>query len=181
MTNLANKLAKYSAIILSTSAIILSLLDLYGIDITGIVDSLGLPAEVLTSFGVGGLLTTAFVLYSKSATLSMTDTAQTISTETIKYLASDKEKRIEQIAQELITQKALTNVLDEVKLNNVLLSRTVIYNNLMANKNLSSTLLTDEDKAKLKTYLADTKSALSSLQFSLPDLIAKVGEENDSI
>jgi hypothetical protein len=157
------------------------MLETYGIDITGIVDSVGIPGDTIATFGVGGLLTTAFMLYSKSTTLSMTSTAQTISTETIKYLAADKEKRIEQIAEEKKTQQALGSVLKEVKINNILLAQTIKYNDIMATKNLSSSLLTNGDKAKLIEYRADTKSALNSLQFSLTDLIKKVGEDNEII
>lgn len=181
MTNILTKLGKWSALSLFTSAIILALLENYGIDITGIVESLGLPSDILATIGIGGLAGTGLALYTKSSMLSMSNVATTISAETIKYLAADKEKRIEQIQQELITQRTLKNVLSEVKTNNVLLARTIVYNDIMAKKNLSSALLTEDEKAKLTQYRIDTAKALSSLQFSLPDLIDKVGEENETI
>ena len=181
MTNILTKIGKWSAILLSISSVVLGMLETYGIDVTGIVDQLGIPSDTLATFGVGGLLTTAFMLYSKSATLNMTTTAQTISTETIKYLAADKLQREEQTKQELITQRALKAVERKLNTNNVLLGQTIKYNDIMARKNLASTLLTDADKEEIKAYRLETVKALKSLTLNVNELIDKVGVDNDTI
>jgi hypothetical protein len=111
----------------------------------------------------------------------MTNVATTISTENIKYLAADKLQREEQTKQELITQRALKAVERKINTNNVLLAQTIKYNDIIARKNLSSTLLTVEDKAELTAYRVETVKALKSLTLDIPALIDKVGVDNDII
>ena len=181
MTNILTKISKWSAILLSISAVVLGVLEANGIDVAGIINELGMPGETIAGFGIVGILGTALTLYAKSSTLNMTNVATTISTETIKYLAADKLQREEQTKQELITQRALKAVERKLNTNNVLLGQTIKYNDIMARKNLASTLLTDADKEEIKAYRLETVKALKSLTLNVNELIDKVGVDNDTI
>jgi len=132
-------------------------LDYFQVDITPLIEWLGLPADFLGATGIaGGIGLTTFQVI-RTAQLGLQSTSQNA----VKTVNESLLGMISQVDQTNANNAKLERKLNELT---VLMHSVIEFEKLLAEKNKSSRLLNDESKAQLDKWIQTTELRIKELE-----------------
>ena len=132
-------------------------LDYFQVDITPLIEWLGLPADFLGATGIaGGIGLTTFQVI-RTAQLGLQSTSQNA----VKTVNESLLGMISQVDQTNANNTKLERQLKELT---VLMHSVIEFNKLLAEKNKSSRLLNDESKKRLDQWIEATELRIKELE-----------------
>lgn len=177
MQALITKLTKYAGLSVVLFGAIMWVLDYLKIDITPIVEALGISPDLFGGIGFTGLLGFGSAWYVKSTQMKMQQSATTIANESIAFMLSVKDEftSMQTLVREMIKEQSTTSGSQNVS--NALLVETLKFQKLLAEKNLESELIDDKVKADLKLWIAQMSEKIKNIQNSNTFDIKQLGDE----
>lgn len=132
-------------------------LDYFQVDITPLIEWLGLPADFLGATGIaGGIGLTTFQVI-RTAQIGLQSTSQNA----VKTVNESLLGMISQVDQTNANNAKLERKLNELT---VLMHSVIEFEKLLAEKNKSSRLLNDESKAQLDKWIQSTELRIKELE-----------------